>query len=347
MQCGHIFNSRFEESDADDLYKVHPSTNAPVHESMLQGLRAIAAKIMAGRGSGARVLEIGCGVGALARLLAESASSVDLIEPNLALSKAPFDNPSIRVLPGFFPQATTGLRYDLIVCRQVLEHIARPTDFLAAIRDHLAPGGQAYIEVPSADYILDNFALADFHYLHVQYFTGANFERLLVRVGLQIVNSWSIKDGHDVGYWTVPANPASPAACPPQFNPGEFRRGLEARRRTGADRLAAMSGRIALYGASAYSQALLGMYPDLIKTAGIFDDTESYAGCLAYSRLGEAPVQLPDKRLVSEFGNIVVCTYLHDRVIAGKLPGLGYAGQVHSLRPDAAAGRDAPPSLFR
>ncbi len=346
--CGHVFNAAFSNESTVDLYQVHASTNAPVHESMLRGLRGIAGEILGSAPTPQpTILEIGCGVGALARLLAEQATRVDLIEPNLSLDAAAFENSRIRLLPGFFPAASTGQRYDLVVCRQVLEHVDDPVSFLSAIRGHLAPGGRAYIEVPSMDYIAAHASPTDFHYLHIQYFSRAIMECLLTHAGLSVDHVTSIKDGHDMGFTVSAANIRDvpwPAPSESLFLLGER---LTARIKAGAEHLKRMKGGVALYGACAYAQTLMGLYPEMMPEAQMFDDTESYAGHEVYCRSARLPVALPTAPTLASHANVVICAWLHDRAIAERLAQFGYKGSVFSLRSDPQVDRDGqPPSLF-
>lgn len=101
-------------------------------------------------GSGERVLEAGCGVGAQTVTLARnspgaSITSIDVDEPSLAAAAESvraagadnvlFQRADIFALP-FAPES-----FDHIFVCFVLEHIRRPADALAALRDVLRPGG--------------------------------------------------------------------------------------------------------------------------------------------------------------------------------------------------------------
>ena len=345
--CGHIFNAAFDASTSKDLYEIHATTNAPVSDAMLRGVQEIAAFIFGTRTDQPKILEIGCGVGTLARLMAEHAECVDLIEPNLSVSNATFDDARVKFLPGFFPAASHGQRYDLIVCRQVLEHIDQPVQFLEAIRSHLTPAGEAYIEIPRADYIVDNASIVDLHYMHVQYFTAKTFERLLARVGFRILRSWSLKGGHDMGYMLTPAPPNTELTEQSSAGLNGLRGRLEAHRAAGSQRLQALGSEFAIYGACAYSQSLLGLYPKMPAPAAAFDDTVGYHDQELYHRAWRKPVVPPSTEALKEIHSVIITSYLHDRPIAERLRALGYRGAILTLRSDEEAGRTAPPSLFR
>lgn len=344
--CGHVFNAGFAKSSAQDLYAVHPSTNAPVHESMLRGLKTIAGDILRDLPPRPTILEIGCGVGALARILAENATSVDLIEPNLSLNAAAFETGNIRLLPGFFPAASQGHRYDLVVCRQVLEHIERPDVFLRAIRDHLAPGGRAYIEVPSLDYIAAHASPTDFHYLHVQYFSQRMLNCLLTRAGLATERVSSIKGGHDVGVFVSAREPQAAPWPTALADMEKLRARLLTRVCTGRKRLSTPGRRLALYGACAYAQTFMGLYPDAVVGAGMFDDTDSYAGHEAYCSRARLRILQPSAELLAAYDHVVICAWVHDIAIADRLVKLNFRGSVWSLRCDPMSGRGGHPASY-
>jgi 2-polyprenyl-3-methyl-5-hydroxy-6-metoxy-1,4-benzoquinol methylase len=343
--CGHLFNAAFDSGSAVDLYATQAPTNAPVSPAMLAAVQDIAGFIFEGRAKAAKVLEIGCGVGALARLMAERADRIDLIEPNLGLSTASFDDERIRFLPGFFPAASQGQRYDLIVCRQVLEHVDRPVEFLRAIRAHLEPEGEAYIEIPSADYIIDHASLVDFHYMHVQYFTASRFEQLFAGVGFCSVRSWKLKGGHDIGYVLRAATPNATKVHLSSSLAG-LRERLATHRRAGDVRLRSLGNGIALYGACAYSQALLGLYPDISIPAAILDDTPGYRDHEVYSRTWSKRVVAPSPDTLNGVRHVIIASYLHDKTIAERLTAIGYSGSILTLRSDHQASRIVPLSLF-
>jgi SAM-dependent methyltransferase len=346
--CGHVYNARFETELVNRLYTTPVATNAPVSRGMVQAVEGTARYILERAGKRPRILEIGGGAGAMAQSLATEADTVHLLEPSRSISPEQFAGSNIVLHQGLFPSAALeGMRFDVIVLRQVLEHVAEPAAFLAALRRNLDIGGVAYIEVPSGEYIAAAASVVDFHYPHVQYYRRPHIEALFARAGLTVSEIVEVKEGHDMGYMLRAAGPAPAAAPGAAALPAALAARLSAHRSRGAERLRKLGARVALYGANAYSQALLALYPEAENLAAMFDDTPSYVGREAYGRTVALPIRQPEADLLRGIDAIVITAYLHDVTIARKLAAFGFAGTVLSVRADQTAGQDGHPrSLF-
>lgn len=345
--CGHLYNTGFDPDRADELYGAFVLTNTPVSASMVTALDQTADYILSRARAQPLVLEVGGGVGALALALAQRVPVVHLVEPSRALSPDRFAGTKVVFHQTMFPTPSLGeQRFDVVICRQVLEHVPWPGPFLEALRAKLADDGIAYIEVPSAEYICASRSIVDFHYPHVHYYRQGEMETLFARAGFAVVDIVDVKDGHDVGFLLRAAaaldRPA--AAAKPD---GGLAEALTAQRARGRTRLDAMLGPIGLYGANAYSQALLALYPDVAGFRAMFDDTPQYEGQTAYGPSHDLRIGPPSVEHLRGLGAVVITAYLHDLVIARKLRGLGLAQPIYTVRSDGEAGKgELPPGLF-
>jgi 2-polyprenyl-3-methyl-5-hydroxy-6-metoxy-1,4-benzoquinol methylase len=346
--CGHVFNAGFDPHRVGELYAANVLTNTPVSDSMLEGLKSTADFILSRMPPKPSVVDVGGGSGMLAILLAQRAREVHLVEPSRALVPEQFAERGVSLHSAMFPPpGFAGRQFDVLLSRQVIEHVPSPAGFLQAIREHVQPAGMVYIELPSAEYIERVRSVVDFHYPHVHYYRRAEMEVLFARAGFAVEETVEIKNGHDMGFILRPVAPRTTG--PPANGAGApaLAETLAERRRQGWERLSALAGPIGLYGANAYSQALLGLFPEAAKYAIVFDDTPMYKGQRAYGPGLDLPIEPPTAEALREVEAVVITAYLHDLVIARKLRALGFARPVYTVRSDDQAGKgELPPSLF-
>jgi 2-polyprenyl-3-methyl-5-hydroxy-6-metoxy-1,4-benzoquinol methylase len=346
--CGHIYNAGFNPNRVDELYAANVLTNTPVSDTMLKGLESTADFILARAPAKPSVVDVGGGSGVLAILLARRAAEVHLVEPSRALVAEDFASRGVTLHSAMFPPpGFAGRQFDVLLSRQVIEHVPSPDGFLQSIRRHVRPNGMVYIELPSAEYIVTVRSVVDFHYPHVHYYRHREMEVLFARAGFAIEESIEIKNGHDVGFILRPVKPHATTPASGALEASAFAAALAERRTLGQQRLAALKGTIGLYGANAYSQALLGLYPDAAKFGIVFDDTPMYAGQRAYGPGLDIPIEAPRAERFPKLGAVVIAAYLHDLVIARKLRAFNFDRPIYTVRSDAQAGQgEVPPSLF-
>jgi ubiquinone biosynthesis O-methyltransferase len=146
--------------------------------------------------AGQRVLDIGCGNGAIAALLAEKGAAVtgiDLSETGIALARAA--NPTLRyeVASVYDDLHARFGSFDRVVALEVIEHLFDPRTFLRRAFDVLKPGGRLVLSTPYHGY-LKNVVLAltgklDAHFTvlwdggHIKFFSRRTLETILTEAG--------------------------------------------------------------------------------------------------------------------------------------------------------------------
>lgn len=119
---------------------------------------------------GARVLEVGSGIGNMSRYFVDRPSVVLTdTEPAYreALTRRFGALPHVRVTALRLPELPPDLEreaFDAIVCLNVLEHIQNDRDSLAAMRELLAPGGRLVLLVPALPALYGSLDRALGHY---------------------------------------------------------------------------------------------------------------------------------------------------------------------------------------
>lgn len=172
----------------------------------------IALERLGGVASDARVLDLGCGLGATAYRLAEIAGDVtgiDLSEFAIAFARENYRRDNLRFARANILDYEPPHPFDAAFCMDVIEHLA-PDDGRALVRRIarlLAPGGSLFAHVPIADSAAGRSKLAAYRRkhpdagegildhtgdtTHLATFSVRSFEALLEDGGLAVERSWS------------------------------------------------------------------------------------------------------------------------------------------------------------
>ncbi|MEZ5973263.1 MAG: class I SAM-dependent methyltransferase [Planctomycetota bacterium] len=144
---------------------------------------------------GKHVIEVGCGDGEFLELMvAEGAASGVGFDPSyppgLPTERA---EGRIQIHREAFPPAGGPWHgdADLLVCRQVLEHVPDPLGFLQTIRRGLPAGRPTAVafEVPNLLPTLEEQTSWDIIYEHCTYFTVGSLARLLAQAGFRVTSA--------------------------------------------------------------------------------------------------------------------------------------------------------------
>jgi 2-polyprenyl-3-methyl-5-hydroxy-6-metoxy-1,4-benzoquinol methylase len=145
--------------------------------------------------AGDRVLDVGCGYGAVAHSLAARGGAhvtgVDISEENIARARAMFSHPGLTFVAGDARRAVPRERFDVVVLSNVLEHIADRVGFLRELQAQVRPA-LWLIRVPAVDRdwrVPLRKELGLFHFgdpTHETEYTRDSFEREMHAAGLTI-----------------------------------------------------------------------------------------------------------------------------------------------------------------
>jgi ubiquinone biosynthesis O-methyltransferase len=147
--------------------------------------------------AGVKVLDIGCGNGAVSASLADKGADVtgvDLSESGIALARAQHPNVRWETASVYTDlRARLGSSFDVVISLEVIEHLFEPRLFLRRAFEALRPGGRIVLSTPYHGY-LKNVALAlsgqlDAHFTvlwdggHIKFFSWRTLRALLEEAG--------------------------------------------------------------------------------------------------------------------------------------------------------------------
>lgn len=152
---------------------------------------ALAQRLLGRHGdSGVDVIEIGCGKGEFLRLLTADGANRCVgfdtsYDPSMHADEAVT---GMTIRREFFVPDRHPERADLLLTRHVLEHIARPVEFVREISRGLrdSDGAEFFCEVPNGLWTLEDLGIWDLIYEHCTYFTAPALTRVLTDAGLVV-----------------------------------------------------------------------------------------------------------------------------------------------------------------
>ena len=102
---------------------------------------------------GRRALDVGCGAGLLSEPLARlgaQVTGIDAASESIAVARAHAEGQGLAIdYRQGGVESLAGESFDLIVSMEVIEHVADPAGFVAAIANVLAPGGLVLLSTPN------------------------------------------------------------------------------------------------------------------------------------------------------------------------------------------------------
>jgi 2-polyprenyl-3-methyl-5-hydroxy-6-metoxy-1,4-benzoquinol methylase len=147
-----------------------------------------------------RVLELGCGAGATSAAIKElfecEAWGIEINEAAAETARKKLD----RVITANIDNRTPELPrdyFDLVICADVLEHLAAPDNALRRLREFMAPEAQIIASIPNISYLpaLMKIVRDRFEYepdgvldnTHLRFFTPHTMRKLFTDAGFEVI----------------------------------------------------------------------------------------------------------------------------------------------------------------
>ena len=186
--CGFVFNAAFDPAlvDYGPAYE-NSQDSSPAFNAHLDGL--VDHLVRDGGVRNGRVVEVGCGKGVfLGKLLAHPDNHSDAVGFDPSYLGAERVGRT-RFVKDFYGPATA-VPADVVICRHVIEHVARPLDLLRTVRISVGESGatRVFFETPCVEWILQNRVTWDFFYEHCSLFTVASLSLALERAGFAVTS---------------------------------------------------------------------------------------------------------------------------------------------------------------
>jgi trans-aconitate methyltransferase len=171
---------------------------AAYENSPESSLRQIIQQLEEAQGSlmGKRVLDFGCGIGNLCRLLLERGARVDATEPDpnaRAIVRAELHIDAYTDLAEL-RAAQPSARYHLVTMFDVVEHLRSPVETLADVGAQLESNGTLLLETPDANSLKARLVRATWvnyqNPTHLYYFNWTSLERTLRTAGFARAVRW-------------------------------------------------------------------------------------------------------------------------------------------------------------
>jgi SAM-dependent methyltransferase len=219
-QCGFIWNSSF---DPKVLIYSQTYENSLHYSRQFQAYADLLAQRLVEKYQlyGKKIIEIGCGKGdflaSLCQLGGNSGVGFDKsYVPNKCHSEL-----ELTFVQDFFGEKYSFYQSDFICCRQVLEHIEKPLDFLRMIKQVSARKHpvQTFFEVPNAAFVFEHLSVWDIIYEHCNYFSCLSLKYLFQKAGYLVQGVAEEFDGQFLSIEAIASTQVTnvPAADPDEL----------------------------------------------------------------------------------------------------------------------------------
>ncbi len=186
--CGHIFNAIFAPALMEYTQRYENSLHfSPRFQSYAMQLaqRLIEKYALYNK----TIIDIGCGQGDFLDLLCEKGQNQGIGFDPSYWPNAEFTSRHLSFVQDFYSEKYASYTADFICCRQVLEHLHKPREFLLSIRRAIGPkqGVKIFFEVPNGLFMLRDLSIWDIIYEHCAYFCAGSLANLFQTCGFEVL----------------------------------------------------------------------------------------------------------------------------------------------------------------
>ena len=206
--CGLLINTAFEPK----LLHYDEDYVASLHHSPLFGRYATdLAKDLIDRYDlhEKLVVEIGCGKGEFLKMMVELGNNRGAgFDPSYEAPAGGEADDRLSFVKEFYTEAHLDVKPDLVIARQLLEHVEQPFEFVSSLRRTLGERRDTVVvfEVPNALDMLQRADLWDVIYEHPIYFTPQALERLMRSAGFEV---HQVRPAYEGLFLIVEASPSA------------------------------------------------------------------------------------------------------------------------------------------
>jgi SAM-dependent methyltransferase len=334
--CGLVFNAAFDPSVVpyDENYDNRQNYSTAYQRHLNTLARMLAAKFR--RHGDGRILEVGCGKGDFLRLV-HRLTKARCVGYDTTYEPGP--DPESRGLSfhrSYVTAADITTRYDVVVCRHVVEHVPAIGMFLRELRDIAAAAGDPVVvlETPRFDWIARHLSCWDVFYEHCNYFPERTLAHLCRLAKFEVIRQrpvfgrqYQTLELKVAKAWRRPRAPGiAEGARLADFARGVRRRMQRLRREIARD---CGGSSWAIWGAGAKGVALANLLTDMPPQWVVDSNPAKQGGVLPGTRI---PIVGPEDTGWIRTGLVLIVNPNYEGEIRAVLKRRAFQGRIRALR---------------
>jgi len=148
---------------------------------------------------GKNIIDLGCGNAEFLALVCALGDNRGLgFDPSFIQGRADLKaGKGVKVIQDYYSERYAEYAADFVICRHVLEHIPKPTEFLGNVKGTLGASSEAavFFELPNASFVFQKNSIWDVLYEHCFYYSSAALAKLFSASGFNVLNVSETFDG--------------------------------------------------------------------------------------------------------------------------------------------------------